>query len=77
MCKTSWYNKKIHMTNKFKVQRSKCQEAQTSCTSFYCFYISVIVALTIETVFSYLKYTWEFYMELVAISCQIFIMLNL
>ena len=77
MCKTSWYNKKIHMTNKFKVQCSKCQEAQTSCTSFYCFYISVIVALTIETVFSYLKYTWEFYIELVAISCQIFIMLNL
>ena len=44
------------MTIKSKVQFSKYQLAQTSRTSSYCFYkFSIIVALTIPTVYSYLK----------------------
>ena len=44
----------MHLENKFKVQCSKFQLAQTSCTSSYCFISSTdhIVALTIETVLS-------------------------
>ena len=47
----------MHLTNKFKVHCLKYKLANTSCISSDCF----LKALTITTVFSYRKGTWEIF----------------
>ena len=54
---------RVLLENKFKVQFSNYQQAQKMLHLILLFseILSIIVALTVEIKFSYLKDTWEFF----------------